>query len=73
MIEKLHTGITEGIIAVTNHVNRLEDYDNLKGRLSEKWVTVKSLNKRLNTIMNVRQDEQCMRRLIIDMQLELQK
>ncbi len=71
MANKLHTGITEGIIAVTNHINRLNDYNTLKERLSERWVTIDSLTKRLNTVMNVRNDEEAMRELIIDIQLEL--
>ena len=37
------------------------------------WVSVESLNTRLNTVMNVRQDETAMRRLIIDIQKELKR
>ena len=37
----------------------------------EQWVSLESLKKRLNTVMNVRNNEKSMRLLIIELQQEL--
>ena len=46
-------------------------YFEYKDKQKEKWVKLENLNRRLSSIMNVRNDEKMMRLLIIDLQLEL--
>jgi len=49
----------------TNEINCL------RNQRDAEWVRVDELTKRLNSVMNVRNDEKAMRLLIIDIQLEL--
>ena len=46
-------------------------YYEFRDKQKERYVNIKSLQKRLNSVMNVRNNEEMMRNLIIDIQLEL--
>lgn len=41
------------------------------GTDEQKWIAADKLNKRLSSVMNVRNDEKAMRKLIIEIQQEI--
>ena len=51
----------------------IEESGSDKDFMESEWVAVDDLNKRLSTVMNVRNNEKDMRMLIIEIQLNLRQ
>jgi len=63
--------IIEDNLQDKNQQGDMELYDNTVA--DKKWILVDELNKELGSVMNVRNDEKEMRRIIIDMQLSIKR